>query len=189
MDLPGTQPLETPRLRLRRFVPGDAPALYAGCTSQPQCFAYLPWEPDISLEQTRRRIASWCGRYTEPDGFQWAIEERSSGALAGYVNLHGVEPQNRAAETTYFLAPEAWGKGYMTEALEAVLAFAFDRAGFRRISADHFVGNDASGRVLERCGMRREGVARERYEKHGRTYDSVLFAILQRDWKARTERN
>ncbi len=169
--------LETPRLRLRPFVPEDAEAMFAACTSRAECFRYLPWEPDTDLEQTRRRVEFW----RRAGAFHWAITQRQGGGLVGYVNLHGVEPENGCAETTYLLSPEAWGRGYMTEALAAVLDHAFGEAGLWRVAADYYAGNDASGRVLERCGMRREGVARDRYLKNGRRFDAIQYAVIRPD--------
>lgn len=170
--------LETPRLLLRPFVPGDAETMFRRCTSRAECFRHLPWEPDTDPEQTRRRVESWRAS----ESLHWAVEARDGG-LIGYVNLHGLEPENGYAETTYFLSPEAWGRGYMTEALSAVLDHAFGGMGLWRVAADHFAGNDASGRVLERCGMRREGVARGRYWKAGQRFDSIQYGMTRPDWQ------
>ena len=91
MKLQGTVPLETGRLVLRRFLPGDAPAVFHGWAGREDCCRYLPWEPCAALQETQVRLENWLGRYAEPDFLQWAVTLRESGTLAGVVNLHGVD--------------------------------------------------------------------------------------------------
>ena len=83
------------------------------------------------------------------------------------------------------LTPVCWGQGIMTEVLCAVLQYAFDEVGLNRVQADVFDGNAASARVLKKCGMRFEGVARQRYYKHGHFIDTAQYAILRTDRYAR----
>ena len=164
MKLQGTVPLETGRLVLRRFLPGDAPAVFHGWAGREDCCRYLPWEPCAALQETQVRLENWLGRYAEPDFLQWAVTLRESGTLAGVVNLHGVDEAHCCAETSYALSPAYRGAGLMPEALGAVLRFGFAQAGFNRICAEVLAGNAASVRVLEKCGFRREGILRRRYQ-------------------------
>lgn len=149
MKLQGTVPLETGRLVLRRFLPGDAPAVFHGWAGREDCCRYLPWEPCAALQETQVRLENWLGRYAEPDFLQWAVTLRESGTLAGVVNLHGVDEAHCCAETSYALSPAYRGAGLMPEALGAVLRFGFAQAGFNRICAEVLAGNAASVRVLE----------------------------------------
>lgn len=157
MKLQGTVPLETGRLVLRRFLPGDAPAVFHGWAGREDCCRYLPWEPCAALQETQVRLENWLGRYAEPDFLQWAVTLRESGTLAGVVNLHGVDEAHCCAETSYALSPAYRGAGLMPEALGAVLRFGFAQAGFNRICAEVLAGNAASVRVLEKCGFRPGG--------------------------------
>lgn len=129
MKLQGTVPLETGRLVLRRFLPGDAPAVFHGWAGREDCCRYLPWEPCAALQETQVRLENWLGRYAEPDFLQWAVTLRESGTLAGVVNLHGVDEAHCCAETSYALSPAYRGAGLMPEALGAVLRFGFAQAG------------------------------------------------------------
>jgi ribosomal-protein-alanine N-acetyltransferase len=81
----------------------------------------------------------------------------------------------------YYLAEKAWGKGYMTEILKRVIDFCFDELGLNRVEADHFARNPASGRVMEKAGMTKEGLARQKYCKDGEFLDAVLYAIVKGD--------
>ena len=85
MKLQGTVPLETGRLVLRRFLPGDAPAVFHGWAGREDCCRYLPWEPCAALQETQVRLENWLGRYAEPDFLQWAVTLRESGTLASSI--------------------------------------------------------------------------------------------------------
>jgi RimJ/RimL family protein N-acetyltransferase len=82
----------------------------------------------------------------------------------------------------FWVGVEHWRQGYATEAAEALLRYGFDTLGLNRIYAHHMVRNPASGRVLEKAGMKREGLLRQRVRKWGVFEDVVLLAILREDW-------
>ena len=92
-----------------------------------------------------------------------------------------VEEACHMCDTCYMLSPGFWNKGIMTEVLEAVLDYAFDRVGFNRVQAEVFYGNDASSAVLKKCGMVLEGIARQKYYKNGEYIDTALWAIIVGD--------
>ena len=99
-----------------------------------------------------------------------------------YAGLIGCDADNRRAEAGYWLGEPYWGRGYATEALGALLAFAFTTLELNRVGARHFGSNPASGRVMEKCGMRREGVLREYILKNGAFEDAVCCGILKSEW-------
>ena len=81
-----------------------------------------------------------------------------------------------------------WGRGYATEAARAVVAYAFDELGLNRVFAFHFTNNPASGRVLQKIGMRHEGTRRAHTRKDGAFLDSESYAILRGDPRRRRAR-
>lgn len=83
----------------------------------------------------------------------------------------------------YWIGKPFWGKGYITEALKAVLAFGFDKLQLNRIEAHHLDFNEASGAVLMKVGMRHEGILRKHVKKNGEFYDIVLFGLISQDYK------
>ena len=93
-----------------------------------------------------------------------------------------LEPQHNKGKVGVLVARKHWGKGFATEALQAVLAFGFETIGLQRIEGNHFIRNPASGRVMEKCGMRQEGICRQHVHKNGGYEDMVLRAILKSDW-------
>lgn len=87
------------------------------------------------------------------------------------------------AELGWVLDPEYTGYGYATEAVHELLRYCFQDLGVRRVTADCFLGNDASWRLMERVGMRRELHAiRESLHRSGRWLDTVGYAILEEEW-------
>jgi RimJ/RimL family protein N-acetyltransferase len=109
----------------------------------------------------------------------WTRAER---AFCGLVELRAIDREHALAELSFWLAVDAWGRGYMSEAIGASLRLAFQDLGLNRVYAYHMVRNPASGRVLARHGFSVEGVLRERVSKWGVFEDVVLQALLREDW-------
>jgi ribosomal-protein-alanine N-acetyltransferase len=118
----------------------------------------------------------------------WAIRD-SAGQLIGGVGLERA-PANapHRAEIGYWLAKPFWGRGIMTVAVGTVCRHAFDAIGLAKITADVFSFNDASARVLEKCGFEPEGYLRQHLQKDGRLIDVKLYGLLKEatDFKTRT---
>ncbi|HEX6057465.1 MAG TPA: GNAT family protein [Gemmatimonadaceae bacterium] len=95
------------------------------------------------------------------------------------------DPPHRRAEVGYALARAAWGRGYVAEALHAMIGFAFETLALHRLEADVDPRNERSIRALLREGFEREGYLRERYHVSGEVQDAVLFGLLRREWSAR----
>ena len=96
--------------------------------------------------------------------------------------MREIDAEHSQAEMGFWLGAQRWGKGYATEAARAVIGYGFERPGLNRICAHHVVRNPASGHVLEKIGMRREGALRQRVRKWGVFEDVVILAILHDDW-------
>ncbi|HUO09410.1 MAG TPA: GNAT family protein [Phycisphaerae bacterium] len=109
-----------------------------------------------------------------------------TGYLIGCVGLytHG-DPAHARALLGYWIGVPYWNKGFATEAANAVLGYGFTRRGFNRIGAEHYVHNPASGRVMEKLGMTREGVLRQYHQKWDHFVDVVSYSILQEEWRVR----
>ena len=116
------------------------------------------------------------GYETKEDFHQWAVRE--NGECVGRMMLT-VSRRFHTGTVAYYLAESTWGKGYMTEILKRVIDFCFDDLGLNRVEADHFARNPASGRVMEKAGMTKEGLARQKYCKDGEFLDAVLYAIVK----------
>ncbi len=176
-----TPTLHTPRLILSRFTPEDAPAMHQGWANDPMVCRHLLLQPGMTLEGCEQTICRLVQQYhQEEDFFQWAIREQTH--CIGRIGLT-VNRRHQSGSVAYYLAQAAWGKGFMPEALAAVIDFAFFSLDLNRVEADHFAENPASGRVMEKAGMVREGLARQKYCKNGVFHDAVLYAALRDDWR------
>jgi RimJ/RimL family protein N-acetyltransferase len=114
----------------------------------------------------------------------YAVVEAARGALVGAVGL-ALTPAHAAAELGYWVAVPAWGRGYATEAAGALCEYAFAALGVHRIQARHFVRNPASGRVMQKLGMRCEGVLRAAVRKWDKFEDLALYAVFAPEWEQR----
>jgi len=111
---------------------------------------------------------------------RFAITLREGGQLSGGVGLR-IDHAHHNAELGYWLGVPYWGQGYATEAAAAVVGYGFDTLGLHRIYASHFAHNLASGRVLQKVGMRREGCLHGHVYKGEKFYDLELYGMLSSD--------
>lgn len=137
--------------------------MYENWAKYDEVSRYYPFNPVDDIEIYRDKVKHWISNYESGSYFHWVIEWKETGELIGTINLGNVEEACHMCDTCYMLSPGFWNKGIMTEVLEAVLDYAFDRVGFNRVQAEVFYGNDASSAVLKKCGMVLEGVARQKY--------------------------
>jgi aminoglycoside 6'-N-acetyltransferase len=175
-------PLTTPRLILRRLRDSDAEA-FATYRSDPAVARYQSWDTPFPIGAARAFVREQATADPAwPGWFQYAIELRSDGVLAGDVgvNLH----ENRMqAEIGFALAAAHQGQGYATEAVRRVLTQLFTAAGLVRVSAECDARNDRSARLLERLGFRREGLRIRNTWTKGEWTDDLLFGLLAEDWR------
>ena len=145
--------LTTRRLTLRPRQAEDAAAIFERYAADPEVTRFMSWPTHASLDDTHRFLAM----APEPGDTHWAIcvagDPLPSGTISAFVRGHAVE-------IGYVLARSHWGQGLMTEAAQAVIDLAWKEPAVWRVHAHAHVDNAASQRVLEKCGLRREGVAR-----------------------------
>lgn len=184
-DRPPFTPIETARLRVRRFGDGDLPAFLA-YRNDPEVARYQSWQV-TSEEQARDFFAYLHG--AEPgrpgNGFQFALALRADNRLIGDVYLRLLDYDERQAEIGYTLARAWHGQGYAGEGVRAVLAYAFGPLGMHRVTATVDQRNRSSIALLERLGMRREGASLQSFFNKGAYCDEYQYAILAAEWPAR----
>lgn len=142
-------------------------------------FVPQPYPPDAASEFVQQGRESWrCD-----DAYVFGIIEKSSQCFAGCMGIHPAPEHNRA-EVGYWIGKPFWGRGLATAALRLLLRFGFETLKLNRVEAGHFDYNPASGRVMEKAGLRREGL-RRRYVLHREQYkDVVWYAILREDYES-----
>jgi [ribosomal protein S5]-alanine N-acetyltransferase len=170
--------LETQRLVLRELQLEDAEMLFR-IYSDEEVMRYYD-TPMNRLEQVQRSIAAHRSRFENNEGIRWGISIKGSKDIVGNCGFYQ-DSYSQYALLSYVLARPYWGKGLMTEALRAIIAFGFDHYQLHRIEAHVVVSNQASLRVLQKLGFKKEGFLRERFYENNHFHDEWVFALLKSD--------
>jgi ribosomal-protein-alanine N-acetyltransferase len=185
MDTPAHFPtLETERLVLRPFIDDDIEFLYRHF-SDPAVTRYLYDSPPFTELSEARDLVEFYRTRKEGGPNRWGIVTKADNMIIGTCGYHNWARPYHRAEIGYDLSPEAWGYGYMIEALRAVADHGFGKMSLNRIEALVFEGNTASIRLLEKLGFEGEGVLRDYFCLNNTFYDHRIFSLLKRDWVAR----
>ena len=147
--------LETPRLRLRAFEPGDAQAFFE-INSHPEVMRFTGEQMCSSLAEAAEAIASYPDWKTHGIG-RWAAVYKSQQRVIGFAGLKVLPELGGAVDLGYRLLPSYWGLGLATEASVACVRYGFEVLGLERIIGLVLARNKASCRVLEKTGMTHRG--------------------------------
>ncbi len=174
--------LKTARLLLRDFEPDDWPALH-DVESHADVARYQSFEPRTP-EESRAYVIAACEEAAQDtrQTYDLAVVLIAEGLLIGRCGLGLTNRDLGEGMLWYTIHPSYWGQGYATEAAHGLLAFGFGELRLHRIWADCDPANLASVRVLEKLGMRREGHLLENAWIKGAWADSLIYAILDREW-------
>ena len=187
MNKAGTQRIETQRLILRRFRVEDAENMYHNWASDPEVTRFLTWPEHASVEVTKSLLSLWVSRYEDGDYFNWAMEYKETGEVIGNISVVKLIEEIAAAEMGYCMGKAYWGQGLMPEALKAVMEYLFDVVGLNRIAASHDVNNPKSGRVMDKAGMKQEGILRAAGKNNLGICDVVMHSAIRADRENRSE--
>ena len=149
--------IQTDRLWLRRAVIDDAEEIFDIYGRNLEVTKYLSWKPTGNLEDTRAHLRASALAWEEGRAFQWVILRKEDRQLLGAV---GLRVDGHKVELGYVLGRKFWRNGYMTEAVRAVVDVALHDKDVYRVWAVCDVENPASARVMEKAGMKFEGVLR-----------------------------
>lgn len=177
--------METERLMLRALRLEDAPTIAQLAGRREIADTTLSIPHPYSEEQAAEWIATRTAQENPPRQSVFAITIKTDGQVIGTIGLREVDHEHCQAEMGFWIGVDWWGSGIATEAAKAILRHGFEGLRLNRIYAHHMVRNPASGRVLEKIGMRREGLLRQRLRKGSTFEDVVLLAILRDDWTDR----
>ena len=179
----GSKTLNTKRLILRPFKLDDATAMFNNWCQDTRVTEYLSWLPHKDIDETIRVLKMWVEDYQKPHTYHYAIVEKATDNLIGSIGCVDFKERLEACEVGYCISYEAWGKGYMSEALKELLTFLFEDVGVRRVYARHALVNPGSGKVMEKAEMRFEGSHRESFKTHdGKFVDMAHYSILKKDY-------
>jgi ribosomal-protein-alanine N-acetyltransferase len=175
--------LETERLVLRELRPDDAEDLFA-FRSDPYVQRYNS-VPHQDIAESAAMIERLATYYAHSEQITWAGALRDTDQVIGLYSLRW-EPGHQRAEIGYDLNREFWGRGLASEALQAMLAFAFDVLELHRVEAQTIADNHESTRLLRRFGFQLEGVRREySLEEDGTFHGGAIYGLLRNEFQTR----
>lgn len=172
--------LHTKRLTLRAMDHRDYRDMYEYACDE-RVTRYLLWAPHDSPEYTKRYLKQIESAYKKGQFFDWGVELTKEKKFIGTCGLAAIDMPNSCGELGYVFNPAYWGMGIATEALGLVINFCFDELGFNRLESRYMIGNDASRRVMEKCGMKFEGVKRAGIFVRDGCVDIGICSILKSD--------
>jgi RimJ/RimL family protein N-acetyltransferase len=174
--------LVTERLVLRPYSQADAPSVQQMCGDRAIADTTLaiphPY-PDGAAEQW---ISTHAESFRQGTEVVLAITLKPDKPVVGSVAL-SVNKSHQRGELGYMVAREHWNRGYCTEAAQALMSYGFGVLGLNRIQAMHFPRNPASGRVMQKLGMTREGLLRQYVSNRGTHEDVMIYSMLRPEFK------
>lgn len=186
MALDAFKPLESPHLAVRRLEELDLAPLM-DVNGDEQVTRYLPYRAWSSMDDARAWFERMRKIQEDGNALQLVVVEKASARAIGTCLIFKFDKNHGTAELGYVLGRAHWGRGYMSEALHAVIDAAFGPLGIRRLDAQIDPANAASRTLLERLGFVREGRLRERYVDRGGGFtDSEVFGLLRTEWRPRS---
>lgn len=170
--------LKTERLILRREKLEDAEILYKFLGCDAEMSKYTGWNPYITLVSARKKIEEDIRNSENKDFYSWVIQFKDE--IVGTIGAYDYEPQTNNIEIGYSIFRNAWGKGYATEALSEVIRYLFEEKSMNKVHAWCHMENTASQKVLEKVGMKREGIKKSSDEV---AIEQVIYGIARDDRK------
>ena len=178
--------MKTERLILRNLEHRDVPFYYERITSRPAVAKTMLWEPHSCVNETETVFQKILSRYEDSGYHRWAIALRNDDTVIGTAELLRFT-EDGCCSFAYMIGEDFWNHGYATEALQAIFAYGFSQLGIKKIEADHFSCNPASGRVMQKLGMTHCGTHPAAYEKNGTVYDAEAYYLTKETFMALPE--
>ena len=175
----GTVELETDRLILRRFTVNDAESVYQNWASDDEVTKYLTWPTHQNVNVSRGYMDFCVNGYKDLSFYQWGIELKDTHELIGNISVVEVIDAIDRLELGWVIGKKYWGNGYTPEAALKLIDFLFDKVGANCIAAGHDVNNPKSGRVMQKIGMKYEGILRQSGRNNQGIVDMAHYSIIK----------
>ncbi|HEY32229.1 MAG TPA: GNAT family N-acetyltransferase [Dehalococcoidia bacterium] len=173
--------IETERLRLRPFTLDDAPEVQRLVGDRDIASTTITIPHPYEDGMAEQWISTHQERFDKGEAVPFAITHGKQGYLIGSIGLHIAKEFDRA-DLGYWIGKPYWNQGYCTEAAQAVIQYGFEVLGLNRITANHITRNPASGRVMQKLGMKHEGYLRQHSKKWGNYDDVEVYRILRSEY-------
>lgn len=175
------QLLETTRLYLRQITQYDADDMFEYLSNY-KVTRNLGREPFNNIRELYEIISNLEYNYNYTKGMRWGIVHKDSNKLIGTIGYDSLDIKNRRAEIGYDLNPHYWNQGFTTEAISKVIKFGFEKLDINRISAVVLLENEASLKLLEKSGFKKEGILRDYVIQDDYPKDVEVLSLLKREY-------
>jgi ribosomal-protein-alanine N-acetyltransferase len=173
--------LETNRLILRRLEVLDAED-YFSVLSDPETIQHTSWNLFQTVEDSSMYLKVIDEKYQRRQAFHWGIIEKESKMLIGRVAFISFDEVNDRTEIGYVISKLYWNKGLVPEAARELIKYGFNELGANRIEARCNEDNIGSERVMQKAGMKFEGILREQLKMKGKYKNKKIYSILRGDY-------
>lgn len=170
--------IETARLRLRAVTEDDYEMVYV-LRSDPEMMRYIPRPLCADYRDALKLIRTMKENHEKQESLNWVITLKDSDELIGTVGYVRIKAEHNRAELGYMIHSREQGKGYMKEAIAAVIHYGFKTMGLHSIEAVIDPGNVASEKILQHFGFEKEGHFKENFLFEGKYLDSVCYTLFE----------
>ena len=177
--------LETDRLLLRGFELSDAPAVQKLVDDIDIARSTLHIPHPYTVEMAREWIVLNRENLEKGISIELAITLKKTRELIGAIGISSIDREHEKAEIGYWIGKKFWNNGYCTEAAKRVVQYCFEELRLNRVYALHFLTNPASGKVMKKIGMKKEGVLRKNIKKWEEFVDTPIYSILRKEYEQR----
>ena len=178
----GTIELETNRLLFRKASTSDSKDMFNNWASDKEVTKYLSWDAYEKEENAVSYLKYLEEEYTKNNFYNWIVVSKEDNTPIGTIGAVDIDVNNNTVEIGHCYGRKFWNKGYGTEALIRIIKFFFEEVEVETIYAYYVEGNSASGKVLEKVGMKYEGILRKRvYDKVTKKQADLISYSITRD--------
>ena len=174
-----TKTLETGRLILRKFTIEDAEGMFNNWATDSNTTKYLNWNPHENIDETKDFITKKLSKY-DSGLYNWVVELKDTHEIIGSIGEVEKNLKDNTIALGYCYGSKYWNHGYGTEALRKVIEYLLIDGNFYLVLANHISSNPASGRIMQKAGMKYEATLRERKENSDGTRSDVLCYSIKK---------
>lgn len=176
-----TKTLETDRLILRKFKIEDAEDVFKNYATDPNTNKFLSWDLHKNVDETKELLSKWIEEY-DKGVYNWAVELKDTHEVIGNISEQGKSDKHKTITLGYCYGSKFWNKGYATEALRKVIEFLLKEKDYYLVTANHRASNPASGKVMQKAGMKYDGTLRSRrIDPDGKRSDMIYYSIIKEE--------
>ncbi len=171
IEVHGTAELRTERLKIRRYCPEDAEDLYKEFGTDPDMYKYSGWNPYATKEMAEKTVQRFIDSYSDEHFYGWVMD--CDDVLFGTIGAYDYHDDQ--IEVGFSVVRACWGRGYGTEALQAVLSYLTENEGIGCVTAWCARENIGSARLMEKAGMKLVRTEKNGLEVNGQTFDKLIY--------------